>query len=82
MDTDQLRILDDLAAAADAGDRHIRTALPLFNELFHSLLTDPIARNLEPGSVGHTARLFALRKMAEASSAYPAMPHAEPAEPR
>jgi hypothetical protein len=69
MDAEHLRTLDQLAAAAEDGDPQIRRALPMFGSLFQALLTDPVVRSLEPGSVGHTARLFALRHIAEAGNA-------------
>ena len=68
MDTNKLRLMDELAAAATAGDPQVVAVIPTFGQWFGELLRDPIARSLEPGSVGHTARMFALQREARDAS--------------
>lgn len=68
MDAKHLPFLDELASAFDAGDREATYLIPTFRPWLEELLTDPVAQRLEPGSVGHTARMFALRLAAEAAA--------------
>ncbi len=68
MDTQRAAFLDQLTGAIDAGDRQAAAILPMFRDWLTDLAKDPEAARHEPGSVGHVARMFALRELAKPSS--------------
>lgn len=68
MDTQRAHFLDQLAEAIDAGDGRAEAILPMFQPWLEQLLQDPEAAKHEPGSAGHTARMFALRRMTAGSA--------------
>ncbi|XAI95180.1 hypothetical protein [Dolichospermum phage Dfl-JY14] len=67
MNAERAAFLDELTEAIDAGDRRAAGILPMFRHWLIELARDPEAAKHEPGSVGYSARMFALRELDEAA---------------